>query len=181
MGINAGFFYEGKLLSIAIVNGAAANGGLADYGSGGSNVKYERGTFVFDKLAKKSSIQVVQSAADIQVLDRAQYWAVGGISMSLNNPRWKERAEQEALPAMNEARLRSGILHDEAANAYAVVTPDRVTAEQFRQAIREYMNKKRLSGDGIFLDGDGSAQLYAHEQYIRGDERKVYAMLRLLQ
>ncbi|WP_019425107.1 hypothetical protein [Paenibacillus sp. OSY-SE] len=181
MGINAGFFYEGNLLSVAIVNDDPANGSPADFGSGGSNVKYERGTFVFDKVAKKTSIQAVQSAADIQVMNRGHYWAVGGISMSLNDLRWKERAEKEALPAMYEARLRSGILYDEAANVYATVTPDRVTAEQFRQAIYEYMSIKNIIGDGIFLDGDGSAQLYVREQHIRGDERKVYAMLRLLQ
>lgn len=86
-GVNAGFFYNADILSIAVVDNQPVKGNPGDYGSGWYNQTYNRGTLIWDRAARAYSIAVIGSAADISVTDPGQYWAQGGISMTLQSDR----------------------------------------------------------------------------------------------
>ncbi len=179
-GINGGFFYQNDLLSIALYNGTAVNGHASEYGSGGENTKYARGTLVWDGLANELSVQVVQQASDLKVKDYTRFWAQGGISMNLQDDQsWLQQAKQEEAPFMDSARLRSGIVFDKAGMVYLIVSETKGTTEQFRTAIKEVLADAELQ-DGIFLDGDGSSQLLAKERALPGDSRAIVQMIRIV-
>jgi hypothetical protein len=180
-GVNGGFFYNGDLLSIAVMNDWPAKAAPNDYGSGWFNVNFARGTLVWDKVLRHFSVQVVQSAEQLQVMNRHSYWAQGGVSMSLSNAStWKQRMLEEQMPAYEEARLRSGAAFDSEGTLWLIVTPTPCTIEQFRSAILERVVPGRLI-DGIFLDGDGSSQLVSGSAKLDGDGREVFQMLRIVQ
>lgn len=185
-GINGGFFYDSSLLSMAIVDGVPAAGhGSASggFGSGAENVKYARGTLVWDRKSERLSVQVASKAGELDVTDPAQYWAQGGISMSLGrDATWHDQAVAEHAPFMDEPRLRSGAVYDEEGRLYLVVSENRGTLADFRAAILELLGgqeRPRLA-DGIFLDGDGSSQLRSREASLTGDLRPVVQMISLL-
>lgn len=178
-GINGGFFWENSLLSMALDNNIPVNGEPKKYGSGWFNEKYARGTLVFDRTANKLDIQVVSRADELKVTDRSQYWAQGGISMSLRDQdNWKQQALKEAIPFPDDLRLRSGMVYDKQMNIYLVVTAMKCTAEEFRETIME-MSVTYSLVDGIFLDGDGSSQMSAREVSLIGDGRKVVQMIKV--
>lgn len=178
VGVNGGFFWEKQLLSIAVEDGVPVGGEPGARGSGWFNAKYARGTLVYDGAAGKLSVQVVQDAGELSVPEGTRYWAQGGISLSLQDDEgWREQAEREAIPVPDEFRLRSGMAYDER-EVYLMVTDTRCTAEQFRDAVREYGNgESRRLIDGIFLDGDGSSQLLSREAKLPGDGRPVLQMI----
>ncbi|MEK0317016.1 hypothetical protein [Cohnella sp. 56] len=185
-GINGGFFYDSALLSMAIVDGvpAAGDGGAnGGYGFGAENVKYARGTLVWDRRTERLSVQVASKAEGLDVTDRSAYWAQGGISMSLGRDEaWYEQAVLEHAPFMDERRLRSGAVFDEDGQLYLVVSESRGTLAEFRTAILERLGgagRPRLV-DGIFLDGDGSSQLRSRQASLTGDNRPVVQMISLL-
>lgn len=185
-GINGGFFYNEALLSMAVVDGrpvgddGSAAGG---YGLGAENVKYARGTLVWDRSAQRLSVQVVAKASELAVSDPQRFWAQGGISMGLAlGDAWYAQAVAEHAPFMDERRLRSGAVYDEDGRLYLVVSETRGTLAEFRSAIVERLGadgRPRLV-DGIFLDGDGSSQLRSREVSLTGDGRPVVQMLSLL-
>ncbi|WP_188540732.1 hypothetical protein [Paenibacillus segetis] len=176
-GMNGGFFYEDAVLSIAVNNDVPVKGAVREFGSGWFNAKYKRGTLVWDEVAGRFSIQVVSSADEIDVRDRGQYFAQGGVSMSLQDEaNWSTTMEQEHLPAPDERRLRSGLVYDDSGLLWLIVTPTHCTAEEFRDAIQNTIapgSKK----EGIFLDGDGSSQLNSAEIKIRGDSRNLQQII----
>lgn len=179
-GINGGFFHQGQLLSIAVVNGTAVNGPLNDYGSGGANVKYARGTLVWDGAADALSVQIVSKASELRVKDHTRFWAQGGISMSLGDDEgWVGQTERENAPFPNDDRLRSAAVFDDGNMLYLVVSETKGTLAVFREAIIEQVGGGRLE-DGIFLDGDGSSQLLSKEASLNGDGRPVVQMLKIL-
>ncbi|GAA3399617.1 hypothetical protein ACFFNY_18355 [Paenibacillus hodogayensis] len=180
-GINGGFFWEGSLLSIAVVNDKPLKGLAGDYGSGwyntGVNGHLRRGTLVWDEAAGRFSVQIVQEADELVVTDKARYWAQGGVSMKLDNEAMRQPTMiAEEMPAYDEARMRSGLVYDRANRLYMVVTPTRCTVEQFRSAIVALLGDRQLV-DGILLDGDGSSQLQTKRAHLAGDNRQVYQML----
>lgn len=180
-GINGGFFWEDKLLSIAVEDDQPVQGTAADYGSGWFNAKYSRGTLVYDKALNRFSIQQVKNVGQIQVSDRAQYWAQGGVSMYLQDDEAAAEAlTVEALPFAADSRLRSAIVYDEAGMLNLIVSSTRCTAEQFRLAILTYGESLQLM-DGIYLDGDGSSQLLFDEYELLGDGRAVVQMIEFIQ
>lgn len=180
-GINGGFFYQDDLLSIAVVNDRPVNAIDRTYGGGASNVKYPRGTLVWDGQTDSLSVQVVSEVADLRVADRANYWAQGGISMSLGQEeRWVEQAALEHAPFADEDRLRSAAVFDRQGNLYIVVSSTKGTLNAFREAIIERIGNGALA-DGVFLDGDGSSQLRSRETKLQGDGRPVVQMLKLIQ
>ena len=181
VGINGGFFFGEQLLSIAVVNGTAVNGKASDYGSGGENVKYARGTLVWDGSANIMSVQVLTNASDVRVKDYTRFWAQGGISMGLQKQgdEWITQAKLEEAPFMDSARLRSAAAYDEAGMLYLFVSETKNTLAEFRAAIMEQAGAETLV-DGIFLDGDGSSQLLANEAALPGDARPVVQMMRIL-
>ncbi|MBM7565206.1 hypothetical protein [Paenibacillus sacheonensis] len=179
-GVNGGFFFQESLLSIAVVDDMPVNAAPNVYGAGDLNAKYARGTLVWDEAAGKLSVQTVSSASDLRVTDRSHYWAQGGISMSLGrDDKWLAQAEAEQAPNIEDKRLRSAAVYDDAGSLYLVVSTTRGTLADFRSAIVERIGGGRLSG-GIFLDGDGSSQLRSREIRLSGDGRPVVQMLRLL-
>jgi uncharacterized protein YigE (DUF2233 family) len=176
-GINGGFFWMGHLLSIAVENDVPSQGAAKEYGSGWYNVKYPRGTLVYDQATKQLTVQVVSSVDELKVTDRSRYWAQGGVSMNLADPvYWEDVMNIEALPFADDTRLRSGIVYDQDGFVYLVVSTTQCTASQFRSAILE-LDYPLI--DGIFLDGDGSSQMLADEISIPGDGRKVTQMIRI--
>jgi hypothetical protein len=179
-GINGGFFWQGYLLSIAVINDRPVKGNPGDYGSGWFNTDRKRGTLVWDEKAKAFSIQLVEEAKELKVSDRAHYWAQGGISMSLRNEAgWAQQAAFEEMPAINEKRMRSGIVYDTHNNVYLVVTPTPCTGEEFRSSVIEMLGGGQLM-DGLFLDGDGSSQLKVAQATLPGDNREIFQMITLL-
>lgn len=176
-GMNGGFFYEDSVLSIAVNNDLPVKGAAGEFGSGWFNAKYKRGTLVWDEAAGRFSIQVVSSADEIEVMDRGQFFAQGGVSMNLqDDANWSTAIEQEHLPAPDEKRLRSGLVYDDSGSLWLIVTPTLCTAEEFRDAIQNTIapgSKK----EGIFLDGDGSSQLNAAEIKLHGDSRKLQQII----
>ncbi|SDC53021.1 Predicted protein [Paenibacillus sp. UNCCL117] len=179
-GINGGFFWNGDLLSIAVADDRPLKGEPHDYGSGWSNIDMPKGTLVWDKLAGRFSVQIVEAANQLRVSDRKQYWAQGGVSMSLPlGDQWRKQASAEDMPLMDERRRRSGAVYDKEGVVWLVVSDKAVTAAQFRQAILETVNPGKLE-DGIFLDGDGSSQMRTEEVRLQGDRRAVYQMIAVI-
>lgn len=185
-GINGGFFYEKSLLSMAVVNDVPVGssepiGGVMPFGVGAENVKYARGTLVWDGATDKLSVQVVRQASELRVSDRSRYWAQGGISMGLAlGDRWKEQALLENVPFPDDGHLRSAAVYDTSGNLYLVVSSTLGTLESFRQAILEKIGIGGTLEDGIFLDGDGSSQLRSREAKLLGDSRPVVEMMRIV-
>ncbi|MDF2964473.1 MAG: hypothetical protein K0S39_6208 [Paenibacillus sp.] len=180
-GINGGFFWNGDLLSIAVVNDQPLKGQQEDYGSGWYNIDYPKGTLVWDEVTRHFSVQIVQDAHELKVTDKQHYWAQGGISMSLQDEvHWETQAQKEDMPAFAEKRLRSGVVYDRKQNIWLIVTDTPSTAEQFRTAAVEMVGRGNAV-DGVFLDGDGSSQMRSVEKQLKGDSREVYQMLVLKQ
>jgi hypothetical protein len=184
-GINGGFFWEGSLLSIAVINNKPLQGNVGQYGSGwyntGADNNFKRGTLVWDGLLKHFSVQVVGKANELFVADADHYWAQGGVSMSLDKEYdWQYQMITEKMPSYDERHMRSGIVYDDYQRLYMIVTPTPCTIEEFRSAILEKLMNRHLV-DGIFLDGDGSSQLKSRHARLAGDHRQVYQMLSLIE
>lgn len=172
-GCNGGFFYDGSQLSIAVNNDMPVRGVPSGYGSGWFNEKYARGTLVWDKASMKYSIQVVSSVSDIEVADRSQYWAQGGISMSLQDDvNWKSIVNDQGMPNVDGKTYRTALVWNSGLNIWLVTTSTACSAEQFRLAIKKNVGNGTLV-DGIFLDGGGSTQLKCKEYSDNGDGRSV--------
>lgn len=176
-GINGGFFYENALLSIAVMNDQPVNGKRGDYGSGWFNAKYARGTLVWDGAAKKFSVQVVSSADELQVIDRGDYFAQGGVSLKLaDDAGWENQSvRDEHLPFAEDQRMRSGLVYNDAGQLWLIVAPEPSTAKDFRMALLAGVPGE--GREGIFLDGDGSSQMNADETVLTGDGRMVVQMV----
>ncbi len=175
-GINGGFFYENSLLSIAVQNDEPTAGKRSDYGSGWSNVKYARGTLVWDGKQRKFSVQTVSSADEIKVRNRSHYWAQGGVSLKLSDEEnWQTISIDQHLPYADEPRMRSALVYNNAGQLWLVVTPTLSTATDFRAALLDSVPGE--GREGIFLDGDGSSQMNADEILLTGDGRMVVQMI----
>ncbi|MHA6484268.1 hypothetical protein ACX1C1_20450 [Paenibacillus sp. strain BS8-2] len=180
VGINGGFFYGKALVSMAVVGGKPINGTKADYGSGWENMKYARGTLVWDGEADSLSVHVVSKATEVKVKDATRFWAQGGISMSLGNDAgWEAQAMLEQAPFADDNRLRSGAVYDVNGFLYLIVSETPGTLEAFRTAIQQSFADQQIV-DGIFLDGDGSSQLLSKEMKLSGDNRPVVQMIRIM-
>ncbi|MFC5407476.1 hypothetical protein [Cohnella soli] len=179
-GVNGGFFYQQALLSIAVVNDKPVNEVAGTYGDGSTNVKYARGTLVWDGATDRLTVQIAGATKELAVTDRLRYWAQGGISMSLDrDDLWLERIAAENAPYPFEDRLRSAAVYDADGNLYLIVGTTKGTLADFREAIVEQIGEGRLE-NGIFLDGDGSSQLRSREIKLSGDGRPVVQMLALI-
>jgi hypothetical protein len=178
-GMNGGFFWNGDLLSIAVVNDQPLIGEQGGYGSGWYNIDYPKGTLVWDEITRQFSVQVAIEAGQLHVTDKLRYWAQGGVSMSLQRESdWVRQALAEDMPAFDEQRLRSGIIYDNEQMMWMIVSDKPCTVEQFRQAAVETVGRSRAV-DGIFVDGDGSSQMRSAQIQLKGDSREVYQMLAL--
>lgn len=180
VGINGGFFYGNQLLSIGVVNSLPVNKEIGSYGTGAENVKYARGTLVWDGASDSLSVQVASKASELKVKDHTRFWAQGGISMSLgNDTEWIQQAAAEHAPFPDDDRLRSAAAYDQSGQLYLIVSKTKGSLSVFREAIVDSIGDGKLV-DGIFLDGDGSSQLLSSEASLPGDSRPVVQMLRVV-
>lgn len=180
VGINGGFFCGNQLLSIGVVNSLPVNGEIGNFGTGGENVKYARGTLVWDGASDSLSVQVVSLASELKVKDHTRFWAQGGISMSLgDDDQWVAQTVTEHAPYLDDERLRSAAVYDDKGTLYLIVSETKGSLAEFRGAIVESIGDGKLV-DGIFLDGDGSSQLLSNEASLPGDKRPVVQMLRIV-
>ncbi|MDQ0116716.1 hypothetical protein [Paenibacillus harenae] len=179
-GINGGFFYGEQMLNIAVVDSLPVGRSQGKYGDGSENVRYARGTLVWDGALDKLNVQIVSKASELKVKDNTRFWAQGGISMSIGDDAgWEQRAIAENVPFPDEDRLRSAVVYDAQGMLYLIVSETKGTLAAFREAIIEKVGGGKLAG-GIFLDGDGSSQLRSSEAKLAGDNRPVVQMLRVL-
>ncbi|WP_169082953.1 hypothetical protein [Paenibacillus sp. PL91] len=180
VGINGGFFYGNQLLSIGMVDSQPVNKEIGNFGTGNENVKYARGTLVWDGASDALSVQVVSNASELKVKDHTRFWAQGGISMSLGlDDQWVQQTLKEQAPFPDDDRLRSAAVYDQAGDLYLIVSETKGSLAVFREAIVASVGEGRLV-DGIFLDGDGSSQLFSSEAALPGDNRPVVQMLRIV-
>jgi hypothetical protein len=182
-GINGGYFdWNGDILSIAVVNNIPIKKKVGDYGSGWYNVwstSPKRGTLVWDPIASSYSIQVINSAGNINVTNKSNYWAQGGISMGLRNSNWYYQAVNvEGMSNPDGKAYRTGIVYNNMKNIWLIVTNTSCTASDFRQGIWNNIGSGSLV-DGIFLDGSGSSQMNCAEVKLNGDSRAIPGMVRL--
>lgn len=177
-GINGGFFWQDELLSIAVMDGMPANGSPNSYGSGWNNVKYARGTIVYDRVTRKLDVQRAASVDDLQMTDTMKFWAQGGVSMNVSDDSiwYNEAVNVERLPSPDDERLRSAMAYDNSGEIYLVVTSTKCSAEKFRTAIKTTIAVGTLN-EAIFLDGDGSSQLLVGNVKLKGDNRRVVQMI----
>ncbi|MEV5024628.1 hypothetical protein [Paenibacillus sp. LPE1-1-1.1] len=180
VGINGGFFYGEQLLSIGVVDSIPVNKDIGSFGTGSENVKYARGTLVWDGASDQLSVQVASKASELKVKDHTRFWAQGGISMSLgDDARWALQTVIENAPFPGDDRLRSAAVYDEAGMLYLIVSETKGTLASFREAIIQTVGEGKLV-DGIFLDGDGSSQLLSSDASLPGDNRPVVQMIRIV-
>lgn len=177
--INGGFFdsRSGAVLSIAVHGDVPVKGKRGEYGSGWENAKYARGTLVWDAVARRYSIQVVRSAAELNVSDHSRFWAQGGISMSLrDDAHWQQISSLQNMPNMAGNAYRTALVYGSGLSLWMVVTNTPCTASEFRTAIKQKIGSGTLV-DGIFLDGSGSSQLRHGSVRLQGDGRTVYSII----
>ncbi|CAM4270547.1 hypothetical protein FHS16_002037 [Paenibacillus endophyticus] len=180
VGINGGFFYGNQLLSIGVVNSIPVNKEIGNFGTGSENVKYARGTLVWDGASDQLSVQVASKASELKLKDHTRFWAQGGISMSLgDDANWMQQAAKENAPFPEDDRLRSAAVYDANGTLYLIVSETKSSLSVFREAIVQTFGGGKLV-DGIFLDGDGSSQLLSSETALPGDNRPVVQMLRIV-
>jgi hypothetical protein len=186
-GVNGGFFDLNNintLLSIAVINDQPVNGMSGNYGSGWYNVwlspQPARGTLVWDSVARKYSVPIINHAGEISVTDKNNYWAQGGISMKLSDDSgWSNQAAAEEIPGgLSHSARRTALVYNDQLNIWYVVTPTSCTPGQFRTAIKEKIGSGTLV-DGIFLDGGNSTQMKCAE-YELSTTRNVTQMVALI-
>jgi hypothetical protein len=179
-GINGGFFFGSDLLSIAVHNDVPIRGVRGGYGSGWYNEKYARGTLLWDAEMGVYSVQVVKSAAELAVSNRGNYWAQGGISMSLkDDENWRSIAQAQNMPNMDGITYRTALVWNSGFNIWLVISEKPCTAQVFRGSVK-YLVGSGTIVDGIFLDGGGSTQMKCALFVENGDGRKVVQMVSLI-
>ncbi|MBS3968997.1 MAG: hypothetical protein KGZ94_02645 [Clostridia bacterium] len=188
-GINGGFFFNQDILSMAVINNKPLKGNPGDYGSGWYNHNsqggtIQRGTIIWDPVTREYKLRRLKTAADIQNLNLVQdlnnYWARGGVSMTLqDDANWYSIAQSEELPDLSTGRPRTGLVYNTGLNIWYIVTFSNATGKQFREAIKEKIGSGTLV-DGIFLDGGGSTQIKCAEYANSGGGRSVVEIVRLI-
>lgn len=178
-GINGGFFDGGDktILSIAIQDGKAI-GSNSGY-NGTSNAGKTRGTLIWDASEKKFICKALsdKTAVEKLVSSTTNYWAQGGISMSLASTEsaWKTTASNESMPNRDGSTYRAGIVYNSSNNIWLVISSNSCSAAAFRAAIKEKIGSNTLV-DGIFLDGSTCAQMYSPD-YELNHGRSVMAVI----
>lgn len=170
-GINGGFFNSSdrsQLYSIAVINHEPINGEPGGYYSGWQNAEYDRGTLIWDPVARKYTVARINTASEIDsnelVTDLDNYWAQGGVSMSLgDDDNWEEIAEEENIN--NSNTYRTGMVFAQGSSLWLIVSEGACTPATFREAIKEKVGSGTLT-DGIFLDGSTCSQFKCKEKTI---------------
>lgn len=189
IGINGGFFsdqVEGttgmkKTHNIAINNGKPVIG-TDKAGNNGWYNSGNQGTIIWDAKNRKFLYKVLNNGWEVnKAVGHTNYWAQGGVSMSLGSANWKDTMKKEKLPNPDGLAQRTAMVYS-GSGIYLIVTDTKCTAEAFRAAIQQYFGIKDGSPkndvNGIFLDGSGSSQMRAYDHNnklinIKGDSRPL--------
>jgi hypothetical protein len=107
------------------------------------------------------SVQVVQQPDDLTVSNKLDYWAQGGVSMSLRQEAgWGAQALSERMPFFEDKRLRSAVVYDTKGMLYLIVSTSKAAVPEFRQAILESVGGGRLVA-AFFWTGTARRSCYA--------------------
>ncbi|MCP1312455.1 hypothetical protein [Paenibacillus tyrfis] len=164
-GINGSFymFENGDLLSISVVNDYVLKPSMSyggRYNVGNASVSIPKGTIVYDGAESVVSHQIVDDYKKLAVIKRYNYWAQGGVSMSLrDDANWKQTMAAQDLPAQDYATTRSGLAFTNGSMPYiyGIVTTTACLPGEFRAAIKTTFS----FDDAIFLDSGPSSQMRA--------------------
>lgn len=193
VGINGGFFSAQiekstgmyKTHNIAIKNGVPVIGTSNNANNGWYN-SGNQGTIIWDAKNGKFLYRVLNTGWEVnKAVGHTNYWAQGGVSMSLGSKNWKDVALKEKLPNPDGKVERSAMVYN-GTSVYLIVTNSDCTAETFRATIQKYFGIKdgepKSNVNGIFLDGSGSSQMKAYDSKnklvnITGDGRKLVQII----
>lgn len=158
-GVNGGYFdtTTNTLLCIAVTDGEVINT-TTNEGYSNNYSGIDRGTLVWDADSGEYSVQVVTNKSKLDV-SSDNYWAQGGISMSLGDDAgWYAQATSENIQNATGSAYRTGVVYNTGLNIWFVVSTGTCTASAFRTAIKDVIGSGTLV-DGIFLDGGSSTGL----------------------
>ncbi|WP_019909399.1 hypothetical protein [Paenibacillus sp. HW567] len=168
-GINGSFYIlppdNGDLLSISVVNDYPLKPSLSyggRYNVGKNSISMDKGTIVYDGADDIVTHQIVDDYNDIAVVKRRNYWAQGGVSMSLNNnANWKAIMQAQELPAQDYETTRTALAYTNGATpyVYGIVTTTNCLPGDFRSAIKAAYSYD----EAIFLDSGPSSQMRAKD------------------
>ncbi|WP_179223616.1 phosphodiester glycosidase family protein [Paenibacillus tyrfis] len=193
IGINGGFFSNQveettsmkKTHNIAINNGKPVIG-TDKAGNNGWYNSGNQGTIIWDAKNGKFLFKVLNNGWEVnKAVGHNNYWAQGGVSMSLGSTSWKDTITKEKLPNPDGKVQRTAMVYS-GTGIYLIVTDTKCTAEAFRGAIQQYFGIKDGSPkndvNGIFLDGSGSSQMRAYDNNnklinIKGDSRALHQIV----
>jgi hypothetical protein len=182
LGMNGGFFEGSSVLSIAATNNIPVKG-TTGYGTGDKNYnasgEHAAGTLVWNAKWSSYFIQKATSMSELWVSDVNNYWAQGGISMSLNDDaNWESIADSEDIYNKNGYVDRSALVYNSGKNIFLIITEEGTTAAKFRAAIKEI--EPSTTKEGIFLDGADASQMYVPAAGFSnggGTDRAIPAMI----
>ncbi|RAU95532.1 hypothetical protein [Paenibacillus sp. YN15] len=165
-GINGSFYAgNGDLLSISVVNDyplkpSFSYGGR--YNVGDNSNSLDKGNIVFDGAENNVNHQITDRYTDITVVKRGNYWAQGGISMSLNNDaNWQAIMQAQQLPSPDWSTQRTALAYTNHPSpvVYGIVATTGCLPGEFRAAIKAGYSFE----DAIFLDSGPSSQMRAKD------------------
>ena len=195
--INGGFFNREteELVSIAVNNNESVD--PERFGESNNYGNLTRGTLYYDGYTNSTGVWPVSNIDELtedpeRIKDLNNYWAQGGISMGLKLPEIDYGLPQQTIEELNqisptEETQRTALIHDNLPNnrtgetgseVYLVTTEDEVTLGEFRAAIKQTFTDSEgvARGDaevdvegGIFLDGGGSTQIKADDDFEYSD------------
>lgn len=176
-GINGGWIssysYDGTL-NIAVNNGIPVIGKAWSSNSGWYNSVTGKasGTIIWDGGNNRFSYQRVSNASDITGVDKNHnWWAQGGISLSLGNINWMEVYKKEFLNTKDtNIQYFSGDAHPHTALVYSgtsiyLIESDSISdLSNFRYAIQAYFKMSDSKNEssttkGILLDSNPSSEM----------------------
>lgn len=184
-GINAGFANNSnynECYSIAVYNDAPVRGAKGAHNTGWFNEYYTRGTLVYDAYLNYLSVKVIDSASQSGYVRPDMYWAIGGISLGLQNANWSAQMSAEhvdGIGGIGSSAARSAIVYDSSNNVHLVITESKTSITAFRAAI---LNKIPNVRDGVLLDGGGSTEMLCSEYQFAGTDpnRKLGFMVGII-
>lgn len=184
-GVNAGFANNSnytECYSIGVYNDVPVRGTKGNHNTGWFNEYYTRGTLVYDAYLGYLSVKVIDNASQAGFVRPDMYWAIGGISLGLQNTNWSSQMTTEhvdGIGGVSSSAARTAIVYDGSNNVHLVITESKTTITKFRAAILEKIANVR---DGVLLDGGGSTEMLCSEYKFVGTDpnRKLGFMIGLI-
>ncbi|MDH6374297.1 exopolysaccharide biosynthesis protein [Paenibacillus sp. PastF-3] len=184
-GVNAGFANNSnynECFSIGVYNDVPVKGAKGVHNTGWFNEYYTRGTLVYDAYINSLSVKVIDNASQSGYVRPDMYWAIGGISLGLQNTNWSSQMTTEhveGIGGVSSSAARTAIVYDSSNNIHLVITESKTSITAFRAAI---LNKIPNVRDGVLLDGGGSTEMLCKEYTFTGTDpnRKLGFMVGII-